>query len=160
VGVGLSLRVARDRLRAGDDGAGEVLDAAIEELAAAARELRELARGIHPAVLAEGGLEPALRGLLARCPVPASLDVVPDQRLDPAVEATAYFVVAEALTNVVRYAEATRVQVGARLCDGRLEVDVRDDGRGGADPGGGTGLRGLSDRVMALGGSLSLDSQV
>jgi PAS domain S-box-containing protein len=160
VGVSLSLRLARDRLRAGDPGAGEMLDGAIAELAVAAGQLRELARGIHPAVLVEGGLEPALRGLLQRCPVPARLDEVPQQRLEPAVEATAYFVVAEALTNVVRYAEASRAEVRARLRDGRLEVDVRDDGRGGADPGRGTGLRGLTDRVMALGGSLSLHSEV
>ncbi len=150
VGVSLSLRLARDRLRAGDPTADEVLGDAIEELAAAAGELRELARGIHPAVLIEGGLEPALRGLLQRSPVPASLEEVPPQRLEPAIEATAYFVVAEALTNVVRYAEATRVEVRARLAGDSLEVEVRDNGRGGADPEQGTGLRGLTDRVMAL----------
>jgi PAS domain S-box-containing protein len=158
VSASLSLRLARERLRAADPTADEVLAAAIEELAAAAAELRELARGIHPAVLVEGGLEPALRGLLQRCPIPASLKEVPRQRLGPAIEATAYFVVAEALTNIARYAEATHVDVRARLAGGRLEVVVGDDGLGGADPARGTGLRGLTDRVTALGGSLSLDS--
>jgi PAS domain S-box-containing protein len=158
VGVGLSLRVARQRLTTGADGGVDLLDEAIGELGVAADQLRELARGIHPAVLTEGGLEPALRGLLARCPVPAELVAVPSERLAPAVEATAYFCVAEALTNVARYADATGVEISAVRRDGLLEVSVRDDGRGGAEPSRGTGLRGLEDRLAALDGVLVLAS--
>jgi PAS domain S-box-containing protein len=159
VGVGLSLRLARQHFEAGDLAAIELLDDAIAELTVAADQLRELARGIHPAVLVEGGLEPALRGLMDRCPVPSTLVEVPDGRFDAAVEATAYFVVAEALTNVARYAEATHVDVSACCRDGALTVEVRDDGRGGADPSAGTGLRGLGDRLAARNGTLQFDSR-
>jgi signal transduction histidine kinase len=158
VGVALNLRLARGRLQEGDP-AARLVDEAIAELAVAADKLRELARGIHPAVLVEGGLEPALHALLDRCPVPATLRAdLPTQRLDPTVEATAYFVVAEALTNVARYARATRVDVIARRHDGVLEVEVSDDGSGGADPSRGTGLRGLGDRLAALDGTLRIRS--
>jgi len=159
VGVSLNLRLARRFLEDREPRAGELLDDAIAELATAAEELRELARGIHPAVLVEGGLEPALRALLDRCPVPAALLEVPGRRLEPGVEATAYFVVAEALTNVVRYAQATRVDVAAGCRDGTLHVVVTDDGCGGAEPSRGSGLRGLGDRLAALDGRLHLDSR-
>ncbi len=159
VGVALSLRLVRQRLQDRETAAAELLDEAIDELALAADQLRELARGIHPAVLVEGGLEPALRGLLDRCPVPAKLLDTPGRRLEPAVEATAYFVVAEALTNVARYAHASHVEVSAGCRDGVLDVSVADDGRGGADPGRGTGLLGLDDRLTALGGTLRIESQ-
>jgi signal transduction histidine kinase len=150
VALALMLRHARATL----DPA--VLDAAIDELAAATAELRELARGIHPAVLTEGGLEPALAGLAGRVPLPVEIAGPPAERLPPAVEAAAYFAVAEALTNVVRHARATRVEVSVRRRGDRLVVRVRDDGRGGARPGG--GLRGLADRAAALGGAFSLES--
>jgi signal transduction histidine kinase len=133
-----------------------VLDAAIDELAAATAELRALARGIHPAVLTERGLEPALAGLAGRVPLPVHMIGPPAERLPAGVEAAAYFIVAEALTNVVRHARANRVDVSLRLSGDRLVVRVRDDGRGGALPGG--GLRGLVDRVAALDGSFTLES--
>ena len=110
----------------------ELLDAAIGDLAEATRELRELARGIHPAALTEGGLRPALEALVARSSVPSSLVAVPDARFAAPVEATAYFIVAEGLTNAARHAAATRVEVAVMRVDDSLRVEVRDDGRGGA----------------------------
>jgi PAS domain S-box-containing protein len=157
VGLALTLRLARRSVEGNDD-AVELLDEAIEDLAAATHELRELARGLHPAVLTEGGLEPALRGLAKRATVPTTIEHAPEQRLPAQVEITAYFVVAEALTNVARYAEATQATVSVRQQGRALVVEVRDDGRGGADPSQGSGLRGLDDRVSALGGSLHVDS--
>jgi signal transduction histidine kinase len=134
------------------------LDEAIEELAHATSELRTFARGIHPAVLSEGGLAPALRALAARARVPVRLGTLPPGRLPPRVEATAYFVVAEALTNVARYSEAERVEIDVAAGHERVSVEVRDDGRGGADPTRGSGLRGLADRVAALDGSFEVIS--
>ncbi len=133
------------------------LDAAAEETRRAVRELRDLASGIHPAVLTDHGLAAALEDLTADATLPVELDVAEDRH--PAdVEAAAYFVVAEALANVAKHAQATAVTVAACREDGRLVVTVSDDGRGGADPLGGSGLHGLADRVAALGGSLSVDS--
>ncbi len=160
VELALDLRMARSKLEADDpDETRALIDAALEDLAAATRELRELARGIHPAALAEGGLRPALEGLVSRSSVPASLRVAPERRFAAAIEATVYFTVAEALTNTARYAGAERVEVEASVADGRLRVTVRDDGRGGADPAGGSGLRGLADRLAALNGSLEVTSR-
>ena len=158
VELALDLRMAHARL--GDDpaAAGELLDAALGDLEEATRELRELARGIHPAALTEGGLRPALEALVARSSVPARLVGVPDARFAAPVEATAYFAVAEGLTNAARYAAAERVDVEAVWLDGRLLIEVRDDGRGGADPATGSGLRGLADRAAALDGVLEVDS--
>jgi PAS domain S-box-containing protein len=158
VELALDLRMARDRLDDDPEQTRELLDAALDVLKAATAELRELARGIHPAALTEGGLRPALDGLLMRSRVPARLTDVPERRFPAAVEATAYFVVAEALTNAARYADARAVEVGVVHAGERLRVEVRDDGRGGADPAAGSGLRGLADRVAALGGELSLTS--
>jgi PAS domain S-box-containing protein len=157
VGLALTLRLARRKLD-DPDLAAELLDEAIEDLASATGELRELARGLHPAVLTEGGLEPALGGVAKRAGVPVTVEHVPAERLDPTVEITAYFVVAEALTNVARYAEAQRAWVSVRRAGASLVVEVRDDGRGGAAMDGGSGLRGLLDRVSALGGTLSIVS--
>jgi signal transduction histidine kinase len=109
-------------------------------------------------VLTEGGLEPALVSIAKRAAVPVVLEHAPEERLHPTVEITAYFVVAEALTNVARYAEATRAIVSVRRVGGVLGVEVRDDGRGGARMDGGSGLRGLLDRVSAIGGTLVIDS--
>src|SRR4051794_6569366 len=157
VGLALTLRLARRKVA--DDGeAAELLDEAIEDLAAATHELRELARGLHPAVLTEGGLEPALRGLARRATVPTTIERAPETRLGAQLEITAYFVVAEALTNVARYAGAQRASVSVSHAGDVLTVEVRDDGRGGADPSRGSGLRGLADRVSALGGRLSVES--
>jgi PAS domain S-box-containing protein len=160
VGLALTLRLARSRLREDVEVAEQLLDEAIDDLATATASLRELARGIHPAVLTEGGLEPALTVLSARVPVPITITGVPSMRLPHPIEATAYFVVAEALTNVARYAGASRAHVSLALDDGRLVVKVRDDGRGGATEEGGTGLRGLADRVAALDGRFSVESPI
>jgi signal transduction histidine kinase len=130
----------------------------MSELDEATRELRELARGIHPAVLSDRGLEAALIGLADRSPIPVEILETPPQRLPEAVESATYFVIAEALTNVARYADAEAATVRVTRDDGVLEVEVTDDGVGGADPADGTGLRGLADRVAALEGRLVVTS--
>ena len=158
VHLNLLLGLVRSRLTNDPASARSTLDEAIAELAAATGELREFARGIHPAVLADGGLAPALSALTRRSSPPATLVAVPDQRLPAAVEATAYFVVAEALTNITRYARASTATVLAAVDDGKLVVEVRDDGCGGAD-GNGSGLRGLADRAAALNGELQVQSR-
>ena len=158
VELALDLRMARARLDDEPAQAQELLDAAIGDLAEATRELRELARGIHPAALTEGGLRPALEALVARSSVPSSLVAVPDGRFATAVEATAYFSVAEGLTNAARHAEATRVDVAVIRVDNSLRVEVRDNGRGGAGTSARSGLRGLADRVAALDGVLDVVS--
>jgi signal transduction histidine kinase len=157
VTLALRLQTARLTASAADPGLLDVLDAAARELDDAIAELRELARGLHPAVLATDGLGPALETLAARTPVRVAIDVTAS-RFDERIEATAYFVVAEALTNVVRYAQAESAQVRVAERDGALQVEVSDDGVGGADPANGTGLRGLEDRVAAAGGELNIDS--
>ena len=121
-------------------------------------ELRELARGLHPAVLTSGGLGVALQSLAGRAPVPVAVSGVPADRLPEAAEAAAYDVVAEALTNVAKYARATAARVHVELGETCAVVEVSDDGVGGADAAGGTGLRGLADRVEALGGWLDVQS--
>jgi len=124
----------------------------------ALEELRELARGIHPAVLSDQGLRAALGALTGRSPVPVHLDVELGSELPPPVEAAAYYVVAESLTNIAKYADASLVEVVVRSDGTAARVQVRDDGIGGADPATGTGLRGLADRVDALGGDLHVSS--
>jgi signal transduction histidine kinase len=141
----------------GDGRAGELLADVERQLAAAREELRELARGIHPATLTEGGLAAALPELARRSAVPVELRVDPGRSPAP-VEAAGYFVCAEALTNVAKYARAARVTIEVRREPGRLVVAIADDGAGGADPRHGSGLRGLADRVEALGGRLSVES--
>jgi PAS domain S-box-containing protein len=158
VGLALTLRLARAQVEQDPAAAIALLDEAQEDLASATEELRELARGLHPAVLTDGGLGPALRGLIARLPLEVAVDGVPERRLPIDVESTAYFVVAEALTNVARYAGTQRAQVGLVLTNGSLEIDIRDFGRGGADPEAGTGLRGLEARVAVHDGTLSVTS--
>jgi PAS domain S-box-containing protein len=152
----LSLRLARSK-SALDATVADFLDGAVDELAAALEELRELARGIHPEMLTRRGLAAALRVVAERAPVPVELDV-PAARYPEAVEAAAYYVVSEALANVAKYADASRASVRVRPTGGRLEVEVSDDGVGGVDASRGTGLRGLEDRVAALDGSFSVDS--
>jgi signal transduction histidine kinase len=156
VGLALDLRLAREKLADDPDTAAEMLDEASAELSRATEELRELARGIHPAVLSDRGLEAAVESLANRAPLPVEIDASIDGRLPEPVEAAAYFVVSEALTNVVRHSGADRAEVGIRRDNGRLLVEVSDDGSGGADPGG-SGLRGLADRVAALDGKLQVD---
>jgi signal transduction histidine kinase len=157
----VSLRLALGLLRraAGSDPAGaeRLVDGALGELDAALAELRELARGIHPGVLSDHGLEPALAALADRAPLPVEVEAAVG-RLPQAVESAAYFTVAEALTNVAKYAHAQAASVSVASVNGHLLVEVRDDGVGGADPARGTGLRGLADRVAALGGRLDVDS--
>ena len=155
VALALHLRIAR---RQADGELAEMLDQASVELQASLQELRELARGIHPAVLSDRGLEPALRALADRAPVPVIVEEVPEERLPGAVETAAYFVASEALTNVAKYAQATEASVSVRRINGRVRVEVADDGIGGANAANGSGLRGLSDRVAALDGKLSVES--
>jgi signal transduction histidine kinase len=159
VSVSVSLRLAHARLAADPDAAEALLDGANAELSVAIDELRELARGIHPAVLTERGLGPALASLAERAPLPVELEHAEDERLPRSVEAAAYFVVSEALANVAKYARASRVRVYVGLEDGEAIVEVADDGLGGADPQRGSGLRGLSDRVEALDGQLEIESE-
>jgi signal transduction histidine kinase len=155
----LALRLVQAQLDAGSsDAARESLHDACKALTAALDEVRELARGIHPAVLSDAGLADALRALAERSPVPVELSAVPPGRLPSLVEETAYYVVAESLANVVKHARATRAVVDLRLRQGRLLVQVRDDGAGGAEPARGSGLRGLVDRVAAVDGHLDVDS--
>jgi signal transduction histidine kinase len=158
VSLALNLRMLGSRID-GDPEAGRQLDAARLELDQALEELRELARGLHPSVLSERGLEAALEGLAQRAPVPVELEAMPGERLPDRVESASYFVVAEALTNVAKYAHATKASVHVARADGEVLVEVSDDGVGGADPAGGSGLRGLLDRVSALGGTFEVDSQ-
>jgi signal transduction histidine kinase len=156
VALALLLRSARNR--ADDPALAATLDQAQKELQTSLAELRELARGIHPAVLSQRGLEPALDAVLARVPVPVTLEVDATDRLPEPIESAAYFVVSEALANVAKYAQASHATVAIRCTDGRVAVEVADDGIGGADAAHGSGLRGLADRVAALDGTLSLDS--
>jgi signal transduction histidine kinase len=159
VALSLQLGLAHRSLEAGDGRrAMSMLDAARDELTRALEELRELARGIHPAVLTDRGLEAALEALAERAPLPVSLDQMPAERLPASVEAAAYFVVAEALTNVAKYAGASNAEVRIGRNGGYAVVEVRDDGVGGADPAVGTGLRGLADRLAALDGRLEVHS--
>jgi PAS domain S-box-containing protein len=137
--------------------ADAALATAVDELAAAVKELRELAQGIHPSALSERGLGAALRIVAARAPVPVELDVT-ERAVDTNLAVAAYYVVSEALTNVAKYAHATRAAVRVREIENALVVVVEDDGRGGADPSLGTGLSGLADRVAALDGTLTVDS--
>jgi len=158
VSLSLSLRLAQARLKSDVRAADEILSGASVELALALEELRELARGIHPAVLTDRGLGPALESLADRTPLPISFDELPDDRLPPPIEAAAFYVVSEALTNVTKYAEASSVNVRVAQENGYAIVEVKDDGIGGADPQEGSGLRGLSDRVAALEGRLAIVS--
>jgi PAS domain S-box-containing protein len=157
VALSVSLRLAESKLGAEPETAASILAGAREELTYALEDLRELARGIHPAVLTDRGLGAAVEALVARSPLPVEADVELVE-LPPAVEAAAYYVVAEALTNIVKYAQASSAVVRIAREDGVLAVTVGDDGVGGADPADGSGLRGLADRVAALDGSLSVAS--
>jgi signal transduction histidine kinase len=157
VSLAIRLRLLATRVDGDPETAGE-LDAARGELDQALEELRELARGLHPSVLTDRGLAVALHALAERAPVPVELQVADGGRLPRGVESASYFVVAEALTNVAKYARATRARVEVARVDGQLTIEVTDDGVGGADPARGSGLRGLFDRISALEGTLEVDS--
>ncbi len=158
VALAMDLGRARERFDTDPDRARQLVDEAHEEAKAALTELRDLARGIHPAVLADRGLDAALSSVVSRCPVPVSLSVDVPTRPSAAVESAAYFVVAEALTNVAKHAQATRAHVTIAAQNNRLIVEVRDDGVGNAAATPGSGLAGLEDRVAALGGWMRIIS--
>ena len=158
VAVAMELGRARDKLDTDPAAARALVDAAHEETKTALAELRELVSGMYPAILTDRGLDAALSSIAARCPVPVTLDVQLGERLPPAVEVAAYFVVAESLTNMAKHSGATSGSVRIRRSRGALEIDVLDDGVGGADASAGSGLAGLRDRVAALDGTLSLSS--
>ena len=154
--VALAMRL--DQARATSVGASELIDSTTVELLAAIREVRDLARGVHPPILTDAGLGAAIEALAERTPFPVSIEAT-DARFAPEVEAAAYFVVAEGLTNIARYADATGATVELRTEDARLVGRVSDNGRGGADPDAGSGLRGLADRLAAIGGELTVESE-
>ena len=155
----IGLQLAEQRWQDEPDAARELVARALADARSAVEELRELAAGIHPAVLSQRGLDAALESLAARAPIPVELDVTLAERLPAAVETAAYFVVSEALANVAKHAHATHARVHVRRePSGTAVVEIADDGGGGADLGGGSGLRGLADRVGALDGTLALQS--
>jgi signal transduction histidine kinase/predicted ATPase len=158
VSVVLRLQEVRDAIPAGGDELAAQLDDLAAETTSALDELRELARGIHPAILSEGGLHSALKALARRCTVPVELDVRLDRRAPEPVETAAYYLVAEAVTNAAKHAGASAVHVEVDVAGDALRVSVRDDGRGGADVAGGFGLVGLKDRAEALGGRLAVQT--
>jgi signal transduction histidine kinase len=157
--LSMALQVAESSMPSQPDPALRTsLEVAAEELHAAMKELRELAQGIHPAVLTQRGLGAAMRSLAETAAIPVVIESVPEERLDAKVEAAGYFVVSEALANVVKHAQASCATVAARLGEDLLEIEVRDDGVGGASAERGSGLRGLMDRVQALDGELVVDT--
>ena len=158
VSLALQLRAAQAAAPPTAGGLIEQLDHLASGLDGVLAELREIARGLHPAILADGGLRPALKTLARRSAVPVHLDIHLEGRLPEPVEIAAYYTVSEALTNAVKHAQATDADVAVAASDGILHVRVRDNGRGGADCSHGTGLVGLKDRAEALGGRLYLDS--
>jgi signal transduction histidine kinase len=159
VALAIDLGLAREKLDEEPEAARALLENAHSDAKAALEELRELVRGVHPAVLADRGLDGALAALAARSPVPVGLDLEPiGPRLAPAVEAAAYFVVAEGLTNVAKHSQATRATVRVSRRDGTLAIEIADDGVGGADAVRGSGITGLASRVHALDGTLTVSS--
>jgi PAS domain S-box-containing protein len=157
VSVVLRLRLARDRLASDPAAAAELLEQVARELDTGLQELREIARGLHPAILGDHGLRHALEALAQRITIPATIDV-PDERLPEHVEATAYYIVSEAMTNVAKHAAASHAEVSVRVEGDVVRCEVSDDGRGGADASTGTGILGLRDRAEAAGGTLSVVS--
>jgi PAS domain S-box-containing protein len=158
VSLGLELRLAESTASTELDEPRRTIGRVAEELNRVIDELREISRGIHPAILSAGGLGPALRTLARRSAIPVALDGVIEHRLPEPIEVAAYYVVSEALTNATRHANASRVDVEAAVRDSSLWLSIRDDGAGGANPAGGSGLIGLRDRVEALGGSIEINS--
>ena len=159
VAAALELTLLERRLERDPEAARTTLARAREQLDRGLCELRDLARGIHPTVLTDRGLEAALAALVQRAPVRVDLHAVVPERLDTAIEAAAYFLVSEAVTNAAKHARADTVRVDVGYTGGTLVVAIADDGVGGADPGRGSGLRGLVDRVDAVGGRLEVSSE-
>jgi signal transduction histidine kinase len=155
----IALKLARRALGDASEQVAELVGDALENAERAIGEIRELARGIHPRTLSSGGLEPALRTITGRCPIPVTLEMRTAGRLPERVETTAYYVVSEALTNAAKHANAEVVEVTVEARDDTLALAISDDGVGGADPARGSGLVGLRDRVEALGGALTVDSR-
>lgn len=159
VSLGLAVRAAEAELPSEQEHVRAELSKVATGLAAAVEELQEISRGIHPGILAKGGLGPALRALAHRSSIPVDLDLRADARLAGPIEVAVYFVASEALANAVKHSQASRIELALGRRDGSLVLSVRDDGVGGADPRGGSGLVGLTDRVEALGGSIRVDSR-
>jgi signal transduction histidine kinase len=158
VSLGLELRLAQSLVPAGLPELETEIGGIADELTGVVEDLRETARGIHPAILSEGGLGPALRTLARRAAIAVELDVAAIARLPEPIEVAAYYVVSEALTNATRHAHASAVRIAVEERDDSLHLSIRDDGAGGADPARGSGLIGLRDRVEALGGSVEVSS--
>jgi signal transduction histidine kinase len=160
VSLGLELRLAESSVPTELEETRTTIARVAHGLNLSLDELQEISRGIHPAILAEGGLRPALRTLARRSAVPVELSGEIDHRLPEPVEVAAYYIVSEALTNATKHANASRVDIDASTQDGSLRLSIRDDGIGGADPARGSGLVGLTDRVEALGGSIHVRSRL
>jgi signal transduction histidine kinase len=156
VSLAIELRAAEARVPADFAEHRATFSHAIKGLAQTLRDLQEISHGIHPAILSKGGLKPAIKSLARRSAVPVEMDLQVEQRLPPPIEVAAYYVVSEALTNVAKYARASVVHVDVHAGDSAVELRVRDDGVGGADPTRGSGLVGLKDRVESLGGTLTI----
>jgi signal transduction histidine kinase len=153
------LKLLRKELGPAHGPVAELVDEALSNAQLGMDEMRELARGIHPRILSSGGLGPALRTLARRLPIPVTVDMTTDARLPENVEVTAYYVASEALTNVAKHARASQVRMTVDADDRSVSLSVCDDGTGGADPRRGSGLVGLHDRVAALGGELTVQSE-
>src|SRR3954447_17857136 len=160
VTLALHLRIAQKTLREDPAGAGPMLDGVGQDLKLALQELRELARGLHPAILTERGLTPALQSIATRAPFRVEINGVPHQRLPAVIEAAIYYVVAETLTNAAKHAGASEAQVELSTTADAVTVAIRDNGGGGASLADGSGIRGLADRVEALGGRFELRSPI
>jgi signal transduction histidine kinase len=159
VSLAMELGMAKEKMAIDPAAARKLVEEAHGEAKRALADIRDLVRGIHPAVLSDRGLDAAISALADRCPVPVDVDVELDGRLPEVVETTAYFVVAEALANVAKHSGASEARVVVRrVPEDRLVVEVVDDGKGGADPEAGTGLAGLADRLAALDGRLFVES--
>jgi signal transduction histidine kinase len=158
VAVAVTLGLAQARIADDPEAASQLIAQAREEAQLAVKELRELARGIHPALLSDRGLGPALEALAARAPVPVEVSGVPDHPLPQEVEAAVYYVTAEALTNMAKHAHADAAWVELTVENGCVRLQIRDDGVGGADSSAGGGVAGLCDRVEALEGAMTIDS--
>jgi signal transduction histidine kinase len=156
VALAMDLGMARERIDSDPQAAAQLLAGAHEDAKIALSELRDLARGIHPAILTDRGLDAAVSALAARCPVPCTVAIDVPDRLPAAVESAAYFTVAEALANVAKHSGARRCEIAGGVAAERLIIEVHDDGRGGVDASRGTGIMGLRGRIEALDGRLTV----